>query len=98
MASEIARLDILAGSQAEFEAAAARAVPLFRRAAGCRSMRLLHAHEHQDRYWLIVEWESVAAHEAFRSTVDFAEWRALVGHFFAAAPVVEHGIDIGIGG
>jgi heme-degrading monooxygenase HmoA len=97
MASEIARLDILAGSQAAFEAAAARAVPLFTRAAGCRSMRLLHSDEHQDRYWLLVEWDSVAAHEAFRSTSDFAEWRTLVGHFFATAPVVEHGIDIGIG-
>jgi heme-degrading monooxygenase HmoA len=97
MVSEIARLDILAGSQAEFEAAAVRAVPLFTRAAGCRSMRLLHSHEHQDRYWLLVEWDSVAAHEAFRSTPDFAAWRALVGHFFAAAPKVEHGVDIGIG-
>jgi len=97
MASEIARLDILAGTQAEFEAAVARAVPLFTRAVGCRSMRLLHSHEQQDRYWLLVEWDSVAAHEAFRSMPDFAAWRGLVGHFFAVAPVVEHGIDLGIG-
>ncbi|HEX8300812.1 hypothetical protein [Sphingomonas sp.] len=39
-----------------------------------------------ERYWLLVEWDSVAAHEAFRRTPDFAEWRRLVADCFADAP------------
>jgi quinol monooxygenase YgiN len=32
----------------------------------------------------------VKAHEAFRASEGFAEWRALVGPFYAAPPEVEH--------
>src|ERR1700761_5207084 len=97
MATEIARIDVQPGSGRAFEQGAAQAVALFAGAAGCRGMRLLPSHEVQERYWLFVEWDSVAAHEAFRETPAFAEWRTLVGGFFVEKPVVEHGLDIGIG-
>jgi quinol monooxygenase YgiN len=97
MAIEVARIDITPGSGAAFEAALEHAPDLFRRAAGCRKMRLLRSHETADRYWLIVEWTDVAAHEAFRETPAFAEWRALAGPFFVTRPEVEHGLDTGIG-
>lgn len=97
MATEIARIDIVPGREDAFEAAATGAVPLFVAAAGCRGMRLLRSHEAGARYWLIVEWRDIAAHDAFRASPDFAEWRRLVGGFFAASPVVEHGLDIDIG-
>lgn len=96
VATEIARIDITQGSSRAFEAAAKRAVELFRTAAGCRHMRLLRSHEATDRYWLMVEWVDVAAHETFRGTPAFAEWRALVGPYFAAKVDVEHGLEIGI--
>ena len=97
MATEIALIEITPGSGPEFEAAATRAVPLFRNATSCRAMRLLRSHEVEARYWLEVEWSDVAAHETFRETPAFAEWRALVGSFFAERPQVEHGLDLGIG-
>jgi heme-degrading monooxygenase HmoA len=96
MATEIARIDIHPGSNAEFEAAVTQAAPLFGAAAGSRGMRLLRSHEEASRYWLVIEWDDVAAHEAFRETPEFAQWRALAGPFFAGRPEVEHGLDIGI--
>jgi quinol monooxygenase YgiN len=98
MATEIARIDVRSGSGREFEAAVAGVAHLFEQGEGCRGMRLLRSHEQADRYWLIVEWVDVAAHEAFRDTPAFAEWRALAGPFFVARPEVEHGLDIGIAG
>ncbi|MBC9033758.1 antibiotic biosynthesis monooxygenase [Sphingomonas sp. JC676] len=96
MATEIACIDIRPGSEAAFEAGAYTAVPEFSAAAGCSAMRLLRSYETASRYWLIVEWTDVAAHEAFRATPGFAYWRSLVGDFFAAKPAVEHGLPIGI--
>lgn len=97
MAREIARLDVDRAAAAAFEAAAAQAVPLFRRASGCIRMDLLRSHETPGRYWLLVDWRRVEDHEAFRASPDFAEWRALVGGFFANPPMVEHGLAAGIG-
>ena len=96
MATEIACIDVLPGSEVAFEAGARAAVPEFSAAAGCSAMRLLRSHEIAGRYWLIVEWTDIAAHEAFRATPGFAHWRALVGDFFAAKPAVEHGLPIDI--
>lgn len=97
MAREIARLDVAPAAAGAFEAAAVQAVPLFRRAPGCTAMELLRSHEVPGRYWLVVAWDAVADHEAFRASEDFAVWRALVGGFFVSAPVVEHGLPTGIG-
>jgi hypothetical protein len=43
------------------------------------------------RYRLFVKWQTVENHTVdFRGSPDFAEWRKLVGHCFAAPPEVEH--------
>lgn len=97
MATEIARIDILPGHVDALLVAAGEAVALFRAAAGCSAMRVARSHEVPDRFWLIVEWADVAAHEAFRASAAFAEWRALVGPHFACPPEVEHGLATTIG-
>lgn len=85
MIFEVADIAIKDGTAAEFEAAVGEAVKLFRRASGCNSMKLQRSIENQNRYLLIVGWESVAHHEdLFRSSEDFQKWRALVGHYFAS--------------
>jgi hypothetical protein len=39
----------------------------------------------------MAKWASVEAHTVeFRGSENFAEWRGLVGHFFASPPEVEH--------
>jgi quinol monooxygenase YgiN len=51
--------------------------------------------ERPTRFVLLVEWDSVLAHdENFRQTERFADWRAAIGPFFAGPPLVEHYDDI----
>jgi heme-degrading monooxygenase HmoA len=86
---ELATISIVDGAESKFETAAAQAVPLFRTASGCRSMCLKRSVE-TGSYVLLVGWDSIEAHVAFRQTDGFAKWRALVGSLFAAPPIVEH--------
>jgi len=91
MVLEIAQIDVKPGLEAEFEAGVAKAVPLFRRAKGCSAMTLQRSVEKPARYRLFVTWATLENHTVdFRGSADFAEWRKLVGHCFAAPPEVEH--------
>ena len=91
MITEMAELLIKTGNDQQFEAALAGAVPLFKRARGCRSMRVERGIENPDAYLLVVEWETLEDHEVhFRQSADFQEWRRLVGAYFAAPPKVVH--------
>ncbi|MFT5644091.1 MAG: quinol monooxygenase YgiN [Janthinobacterium sp.] len=91
MIFEIAAIRIKQDTQTAFEAAVAEAVPLFRRAKGCLSMRLEHSIEQTDGYRLVVGWETLDDHIVhFRDSADFQEWRRLVGPYFVAPPEVEH--------
>ena len=74
-----------------FEAAYLGARELLLSSDGCRSARMTRGIESPNRFVLLVEWDSVAAHEDnFRATERFPVWRAAIGPFFAAPPRVEH--------
>ena len=91
MILEIAQIDVKPGMEDEFEAGVSKAVPIFRRAKGCKGMELMRSIEHPSRYRLVVKWDTVENHTVdFRGSADFPEWRKLVGHCFAQAPQVEH--------
>lgn len=91
MLTELAELRIRPGTDAPFLAAIEQAVPLFRRARGCTSMRIEKRVEDADSYLLIVGWETLDDHHIhFRESADFQEWRRLVGGFFAGTPTVTH--------
>lgn len=61
------------------------------KAKGYRSHRVLACIESPGRYVLSVDWDSVHDHViGFRESAAFAEWRSLIGPFFAAPPIVEH--------
>ncbi len=91
MITEMAELLIKAGTDQQFESAVALAAPLFKRARGCRSMRVERGIEHPDTYLLVVEWDTLEDHEVhFRQSADFQEWRRLVGEYFSAPPKVVH--------
>jgi quinol monooxygenase YgiN len=91
MITEIARIEVRAGMEAEFEAGVQKAAPIFQRAKGCRGMELRRSIEQPGRYRLFVGWETVENHTVdFRGSPDFQEWRKLVGHCFASPPQVEH--------
>ena len=91
MITEHAEIRIQPGASEAFLAAVTAAVPLFRRARGCLSMRIEQRIEEPDMYVLMVEWDTLEDHEVhFRQSADFQEWRKLVGGFFAGPPSVTH--------
>ena len=51
--------------------------------------------ESPNLYLLLVEWASTEAHtEGFRGSEDYAQWRALLHHFYDPFPVVEHFLQV----
>lgn len=91
MITEIAQIDVKPGSEKDFEAAVAKARPLFLRAKGGKGFELHRSVEKPSRYRLVAKWETLENHTVdFRGSADFAEWRALAGPFFASPPDVEH--------
>jgi heme-degrading monooxygenase HmoA len=92
MILEHADIRILAGKQAEFDAAIERGVAtVIAKAKGYRGHKVQKGIESPDRYILMIYWDTVENHtQDFRGSPAFQDWRAIVGPFFAAAPVVEH--------
>ena len=62
MIFEIAHIQVKTGSHAAFEAAVTKAVPLFKGAQGCESMRLERSIENTDAYRLVVGWSTLEDH------------------------------------
>lgn len=91
MIYEIAEITIHADAHDAFQAAVTQAVPIFKAAAGCQSMRLERGIESADTYHLVIGWETLEHHTVdFRGSEGFQQWRALVGQYFAQPPKVEH--------
>jgi len=92
MILEIADIRITPGRNAEFEAAVRRgAESVIAGAKGFRGYKVNRGVESPERYVLMVYWETLENHVVdFRNGPLFAQWRAIVGPFFAAPPVVEH--------
>jgi heme-degrading monooxygenase HmoA len=94
MVVEIAVIDVNPGEESQFAAAYERARHLVGEARGCHSVRMTRGIESPSRFVLLVEWESVGAHEDFRASEAFPQWRAHVGPHFASPPLVEHFADL----
>ena len=92
MILEHADIRIAPGRQAEFEEAIHRALAtVIARAEGFRSAKVVRGIESAERFVLMIEWDTLEAHTVgFRESPQFAEWRAIVGPFFAGPPTVEH--------
>ena len=92
MILEIADIRIQPGQQAAFEDALQRGIAgVVARAQGFISFKFDHSIESPERYVLMIHWATLEDHTvAFRQGPLFPEWRAVVGPFFAAPPVVEH--------
>ena len=92
---EVADINVLPGTEAEFEVAYRGAVEVLRTTPGCKSVRMTRGIESPSRFVLLVEWDSVDAHEQnFRNTERFTTWRAAIGPFFDGPPRVEHVTDL----
>jgi heme-degrading monooxygenase HmoA len=94
MVLEVALLDVT--DPAAFETAYLGVREVIVSTPGCHSVRMTHGIESPNRFVLLVEWESVEAHETnFRATERFGTWRAAISPYFANPPLVEHFTDVG---
>ena len=95
MVLEVALIDVKQGEEDAFAAAYQVARKTLATTPGCLTVRMTRGIESPSRFVLLVEWESVAAHEEnFRATERFATWRGHIGPFFAGPPTVEHFTDV----
>ena len=90
MITEHALLSVTPGREEEFEAAFRQARPIIASMPGFLELYLLRGIESESTFLLLVDWESVEDHEAFRLAPEYQDWRALLHHFYEPFPVVEH--------
>jgi heme-degrading monooxygenase HmoA len=95
MVLEVALIDVSPGQEDAFAASYRLGYPILAGTPGCRSVRMTRGIESPSRFVLLVEWDSVEAHEKnFRETERFAQWRGHIGGHFAEPPRVEHFTDV----
>lgn len=92
MILELADIRIHPGQQAAFEEAIQRGLnTVISRAQGFKGFKINKGVESPERFVLMIFWETLENHTVdFRQGPLFAEWRAIVGPFFAGPPNVEH--------
>lgn len=91
MILEVVVLNIIPGKEKEFEAAFAKASPIISSMGGYLWHQLQHCLEAENRYLLLVQWETLEAHTlGFRGSAEYQEWRKLLHPFYDPFPTVEH--------
>jgi heme-degrading monooxygenase HmoA len=92
MILELADIRITPGRQAAFDEAIQRGLTsVVAQAKGFHGWKVNHSVESPERYLLMIFWDTLEDHVVgFRQGPLFAQWRAIVGPFFAQPPLVEH--------
>ena len=91
MILEMAMLNIRVDESAAFEKAFGQAQSILASMPGYIAHTLQRCLEAQDKYLLLVEWESLEDHETgFRQSERYQEWKQLLHHFYDPFPTVEH--------
>src|SRR5690348_4986114 len=95
MILEIAPLQIRPGQQQEFEAAFLQAQKIIASMPGYIAHELQRCMEHENQYVLLVKWQTLADHEqGFRKSPQYAQWKALLHHFYDPFPTVLHYVPV----
>jgi heme-degrading monooxygenase HmoA len=91
MILEVAILDVKPGQEKEFELAFSKAQSIISSMAGYISHQLQRCIEKENRYILLVNWQSLEAHtQGFRGSHEYQEWKKLLHHFYSPFPEVQH--------
>jgi heme-degrading monooxygenase HmoA len=93
---ELAFVEIAPENHEAFEVAIARAVEeVLSTAKGFIDFELHKGIEQANTYTFHIHWETLEDHTiGFRQSELFAQWRAIIGEFFAKPPVVEHWMSL----
>lgn len=92
MILELADIRIQPGQNAAFEEAIEWGLKtVIGQAKGFNGFKVNRGIESRERYILQIFWSTLEDHTVgFRESPAFAQWRAIVGPFFAGPPTVEH--------
>ena len=91
MILETAILDVISTKTVEFEKAFTKAGKIISSMNGYISHELQKCIEKENRYILLVKWQTLEDHTAgFRQSVEYQEWKELLHHFYDPFPIVEH--------
>lgn len=91
MILEVAILNIKPGLSQEFEKTFSIAENIISSMKGYISHSMKKCIEQDDKYILLVNWETVEDHTiGFRQSEEYQEWKALLHHFYEPFPIVEH--------
>ncbi|WP_055435101.1 MULTISPECIES: antibiotic biosynthesis monooxygenase family protein [Lacinutrix] len=91
MILEVAILNIKKGLSQEFEKTFLVAQEIISSMKGYISHQLKKCIEEDDKYILLVHWETIEDHEiGFRQSEEYQQWKALLHRFYEPFPTVEH--------
>ncbi|WP_452231938.1 antibiotic biosynthesis monooxygenase family protein [Lacinutrix sp. MEBiC02595] len=91
MVLEVAILNIREGVSEEFEETFKNAEVIISSRKGYISHQLKKCIEEEDKYILLVHWETLEDHEiGFRKSEAYQTWKNLLHHFYQPFPTVEH--------
>ncbi|WP_405295969.1 antibiotic biosynthesis monooxygenase family protein [Algibacter sp. Ld11] len=91
MILEVAILNIKKGLSSDFENAFQIAQKIISSMKGYISHDLKKSVEQDDKYILLVHWETIEDHEVgFRKSQEYQQWKTLLHSFYEPFPIVEH--------
>ena len=91
MITEIALLNIKEDQNELFETSFGTAQKIIASMKGYIQHELLKCIEAEDKYLLIVRWQTLEDHtKGFRQSEQYIEWKNLLHHFYEPFPKVEH--------
>jgi len=91
MILEVAILDVKPNQEQLFETAFSQAEKIISGMGGYISHQLQKCVEKNNRYILLVNWETLEDHTVgFRKSKKYQQWRNLLHHFYDPFPQVEH--------
>jgi heme-degrading monooxygenase HmoA len=91
MVLEVAILDVKPELADGFEGAFREASQYIAATPGYISHELQRCLEDENRYLLLVQWQTLEDHtQGFRGSGRYEEWRRLLHHFYDPFPTVQH--------
>ncbi|KGL61761.1 antibiotic biosynthesis monooxygenase family protein [Polaribacter sp. Hel1_85] len=91
MILEVAILNVKKVLSEDFENNFKKAENIISSMNGYISHQLKKCLEQEDKYILLVNWETIDDHEiGFRKSDEYQEWKSLLHHFYEPFPTVEH--------
>jgi|SRR5579871_1912345 len=91
MITEIAILNIKENESSDFENSFQEARNIIKKTKGYIEHELLKCMEEENKYLLIVRWQSLEDHtEGFRKSEAYQGWKKMLHHYYDPFPKVEH--------